>query len=109
MTLIDEQALLQRAIAAYYRYCKRNGLIASEPSTSSEVQAIDGKVFTILRNVRGIIRIYEVEGGGLRPLDAERLRVVKQCDRLRSRAARLHHVSLPSKLSIGVGSESSVC
>ena len=53
-------ALVQRALAAYFRSA-RGGEILDQPANGSGVEKINGKLFVVLRNVRGILAVYRVK------------------------------------------------
>jgi hypothetical protein len=58
--------LLDRAMAAHYRQCAREGVIADQPShAESGVETINGKQYVVLRNVRGVMRVYRVRYDGV--------------------------------------------
>jgi hypothetical protein len=53
--------LLSRAIAAHYQACAREGVAADQPAAdSSGVEDLDGKQYVVLRNSRGVLRVYRV-------------------------------------------------
>jgi hypothetical protein len=58
--LFDDQDLLRRAFAAYFRKGRHD-----QPAEDSEVFAHDDKLYVILRNVRGILEVYRVRNDGM--------------------------------------------
>ncbi len=62
----DESKLLSRAMAAHYAAYGREGGTVEDPSEdSSGVEHVGGKAYVILRNVRGILRVYRVRSDGV--------------------------------------------
>jgi len=65
MAQTDEQ-LLGRAIAAHYQASAREGVPADQPASgSSGVEEVGGKQYVVLRNARGILRVYRVRNDGV--------------------------------------------
>jgi hypothetical protein len=57
----DDDDLLDRAIKAYHRRCKREGSVLDQPGrTDSTVEEYGGRLYVILRNVRGVMAAYRV-------------------------------------------------
>ena len=52
---------LRRAYAAYFREGESNGYTMDQPAQgSSGVESYDGKYYVVLRNVRGVLKVYRV-------------------------------------------------
>jgi len=70
--------LVRRAMAAYYRSGRREGLTDEQitiPANSSHVAEHDGKEYVVLENVNGTLAVYRV-----RPVDGV-LREIKRWPR----------------------------
>ena len=60
---VDVEDLLRRAIAAYYR---SDGSHAPAPDRdASEVAAVEGRGYVVLRNVNGVLKVYRVRPDGI--------------------------------------------
>jgi hypothetical protein len=59
------QSLMDRAVKAYFRWCKKTGSIPDQPSNSSEVQEIDGEAHVILRNCNSVLAEYRLKTDGI--------------------------------------------
>ena len=59
---MDEDDLLRRAIAAYYRGA---GPGVMQPANTSSVDTVDGLHYVVLRNVRGVLAVYRVRNDGV--------------------------------------------
>lgn len=60
---MDEKDLMRRAIAAYYR---SEGVESMQPRVSdSGVESVDDKDYVVLRNVRGVLKVYRVRNDGV--------------------------------------------
>jgi hypothetical protein len=57
----DDDELLRRAFAAYFR---ARGDIINQPSNTSHVAAHNGKLYVVLHNSGGILAIYRVRNNG---------------------------------------------
>lgn len=57
--------LTQRAFAAYFRQCAREGAIVQQPANYSDVAEHDGKLYVVLRNVNGVLAVYRVRNDGI--------------------------------------------
>jgi|HubBroStandDraft_3_1064219.scaffolds.fasta_scaffold421564_3 hypothetical protein len=57
--LHDERDLLRRAFAAYFR---SGGM--DQPSNGSQVVEEGGRLYVVLENVNGILRVYRVRADG---------------------------------------------
>ena len=57
--------LTSRAFAAHFRACAREGTIASQPAGDSGVTEHDGRLYVVLRNVNGVMRVYRVRNDGI--------------------------------------------
>lgn len=55
-----EEAVVQRAIAAYFRSASHEGLIYQQPASHSGIEEHDGKQYVVLRNINGILAVYRV-------------------------------------------------
>ncbi len=61
---MSEKNLVSRAIEAYLRSGSPD-----QPGRGSEERELDGRRYVVLRNVRGVLGVYRLEGdGGLRKL-----------------------------------------
>lgn len=70
--MATEVELIDRAMRAHYRASKRESGIYAQPSAaSSGLEEVDGQQLVVLRNVRGVLRVYKVRSG-------DRLAQVKQ-------------------------------
>lgn len=59
----DENDLMRRAMAAYFRSACREQ--RDNPSVSaSTVEVIKGRVYTVLRNINGILEVYRYTNQG---------------------------------------------
>lgn len=56
--------LLQRAMAAYFRYSDAAGLNQPSHSDSGEIEH-DGKLYVVLRNCNGVLAVYRVRPDGI--------------------------------------------
>lgn len=56
----DEDDLTRRAMAAWFR---TGG--TDQPSKDSGTEELDGKVYVVLRNVRGVMAVYRVRNDGI--------------------------------------------
>jgi hypothetical protein len=54
---------VERAMAAYWRSAKDDGLLI-QPANTSSVQEYDGKEYVVLRNVNGILAVYRITNAG---------------------------------------------
>jgi hypothetical protein len=66
--MTDEQDLLRRAFAAYYRSGAREGLTEQQiniPASTSYVTEHDGKAYVVLENVNGVLAVYRVRNDGM--------------------------------------------
>ncbi len=53
-----ETSIFETAVAAYQRYCKRNGFIYQQPdATLSDV----GRKYVCLENINGLLAKYDIE------------------------------------------------
>jgi hypothetical protein len=59
MTMTD--AVFQRCVRAYYRYCNQHGYIFQQSSSSSDWEDEDAGIFK-LNNVNGVLGRYKVTG-----------------------------------------------
>lgn len=62
LPISPDRDLLQRAICAYARYCKANGLVFQQPTADATLLRSDGVV--MLSNVRGELARYRVDAHG---------------------------------------------
>ena len=60
---MSHESLLTRAFAAHFRAASEGAPV--QPSNASDVRTVDGKTYVVLRNVRGIIRVYRVRNDGM--------------------------------------------
>jgi hypothetical protein len=55
-----------RAMAAYFRYCKKENYIPDQPSGSSSGECtVQGREYVRLANVRGLLAVYRIKPDGL--------------------------------------------
>lgn len=59
---MDAQDLIRRAMAAYFR--ASHEAQPAQPSGNSSVQDVAGKVYVVLRNVAGVLKVYRVRNDG---------------------------------------------
>ena len=59
----DEDDLLRRAFAAYFRQPVEGQL--DQPSNSSGVERHKGKDYVVLRNANGLLKVYRVRKDGM--------------------------------------------
>jgi hypothetical protein len=71
--LVGEQQLIDRAIRAYWRACKKKGIRFWMPANTSEVEEFmaHGRMTkcVVLRNCRGLVCVYRLKKNGLLSLD----------------------------------------
>ena len=60
---MDHQNLLNRAIAAHFRAATDGQPL--QPSKDSDVREVDGKIYVVLRNVTGPLKVYRVRTDGV--------------------------------------------
>lgn len=60
MVLQEDSELLRRAMAAHFRAGNHD-----QPSNSSDVQDVGGRLYVVLRNVSGILAVYRVRTDGV--------------------------------------------
>jgi hypothetical protein len=60
--VVDDEDLLRRAFAAYFR---SGGPQAAIPSNNSEVRIHEGKLYVVLRNTNGTLAVYRVRNDGV--------------------------------------------
>lgn len=68
MTIATDGELVRRAMAAYYRSGRREGLADAQitiPGNDSDVQEYNGKQYVVLRNVNGVLAVYRVRNDGM--------------------------------------------
>jgi hypothetical protein len=62
----DEDRLLARAFAAYFRSAARNGVPSpNQPANDSYVIDLDGKGYVVLRNASGTLAVYRIRTSGV--------------------------------------------
>ena len=62
---MSDADLERRALAAYFRAARTNGVTAiDQPSGGAGVVEHDGKLYVVLSNVRGTLAVYRVRGSG---------------------------------------------
>jgi len=58
---IDEDVVYAKAVAAYARYCNKNGYLYQQPSKcGSYVEEVRGKLFIGLKNINGLLASYRI-------------------------------------------------
>lgn len=69
----DEEALLRRALTAYYRAAKKVHPSAQplQPSKDSSVVQLDGKTFVHFVNVNGTLAVYEQTNSRIKAVPTE--------------------------------------
>jgi hypothetical protein len=61
----DEEKYIERARQAWQRRCERTGTIYDEPGQGSSIESVAGaNDRVVLRNVNGVIAVYEVKQNG---------------------------------------------
>jgi hypothetical protein len=61
----DDEDLLRRAYAAWFRDCDDRRIIKDQPaSPDSAVERHRGKYYVVLRNVRGVLKVYRLRPNG---------------------------------------------
>jgi len=60
----DDEPLIRRAIAAWYRAPGSHSHGTVLPSNSSYLCEIDGKQYVVLNNVNGVLAVYRVRNNG---------------------------------------------
>jgi hypothetical protein len=61
--MYDDKDLLRRAYAAYFRGL--DGSFRDQPSSSSSgVEVHNGKYYVVLRNIRGVLKVYRLRTDG---------------------------------------------
>ena len=61
----DNEPLISRAFAAYFRSAARQGTIAAQPANDSYLCERDGKQYVVLHNVNGVLAVYRVRTSGI--------------------------------------------
>jgi hypothetical protein len=62
---MDDEDLTRRAIAAYYRTAKADGVTAIDhPAGGGDVVEHEGKTYVVLANVNGTLAVYRVRTSG---------------------------------------------
>jgi hypothetical protein len=65
MKLVNNEALIARAIRAHNIATTREGGMPTQPSdASSSVQEINGTTYVVLRNLQGVLCVYKVKSDG---------------------------------------------
>ena len=67
-TIADDDTLLRRAFAAYYRAGTREGYSEEQiiiPANTSYVTEHNGKRYVVLENVNGVLAVYRVRTSGV--------------------------------------------
>jgi hypothetical protein len=57
----DDDTVMRKALAAYFR----SGATEQPSATASAVEAVDGLRYAVLRNVRGVLKVYRVRLDGM--------------------------------------------
>lgn len=64
--IADDDTLLRRAFAAYFRSAKAEGAWSpDQPANTSYVTEHDGKRYVVLENVNGVLAVYRVRTSGV--------------------------------------------
>ncbi len=61
---MDDIALMNRAMAAYFRG-QETGSLQQPNQGLSEVETYDGKIYVVLRNVREVLAVYRRRNDGI--------------------------------------------
>lgn len=62
----DNEPLINRAFAAYFRAAAREGYDAvDQPANTSALLDREGKQYVVLHNIRGILAVYRVRNDGV--------------------------------------------
>jgi len=62
----DNEPLIGRAFAAYFRSAAREGIASPNmPANSSYLCELDGKQYVVLHNVNGVLAVYRVRTSGV--------------------------------------------
>ena len=64
----DNEPLIRRAMAAYYRSGHRQGYTDQQiniPANTSFLAEVDGKQYVVLENVNGLLAVYRVRTSGM--------------------------------------------
>ena len=65
--MLTEEELTKRAIRAYFsRVYRELGVMALYPSNASGIEKHGGKEYVVLRNVNGVLAVYEIRNDRLR-------------------------------------------
>ena len=60
----DNDPVIRRAFAAYFRYLSSLGALPTIPANDSDRCELDGKEYVTLRNVNGTLAVYRVRNNG---------------------------------------------
>ena len=58
----DEDGLVRRAFAAYFKF---SDSCPDQPSNTSGIETVGGKDYVVLRNVNGILAVYRIRNNGM--------------------------------------------
>jgi hypothetical protein len=61
----DNEPLIDRAFAAYFRAGAREGASPDMPANDSCLCELDGKQYVVLSNIRGVLAVYRVRNNGI--------------------------------------------
>ena len=61
----DNEPLINRAFAAHFRSCNREGAVPDQPANTSYLCELDGRQYVVLENVNGVMRVYRVRTDGI--------------------------------------------
>jgi hypothetical protein len=61
----DNDPIIDRAFAAYFRTAARKGIRADQPAGDSHLCELDGRQYVVLHNIRGILAVYRVRNDGI--------------------------------------------
>ena len=59
----DEDTLVRRAMAAYYKFSDRRD--PPHPGNVSGIETVGGKDYVVLRNINGVLAVYRIRNDGM--------------------------------------------
>lgn len=63
-TNTNYDTVVQRAFAAWFRFCKSVGGIPTQPANTSGIREYEGKEYVVLENINGILAVYRIKNDG---------------------------------------------
>lgn len=61
----DNEPVINRAFAAYFRSAAREGGAADQPASDSHLCELDGRQYVVLVNAGGVLAVYRVRTDGI--------------------------------------------